>query len=151
MAPILETDRDRQIEELVMRRVIEELKVQARAIRLPRLSAIDFVLEYEDGIRFGIEIKSRKESADQVRAYGGLMLKHRKLLEMQELARLLAMDTFVIFAFENGGGGIFACDTMKIRDVTPKTPPVRRNYRGLACDEEPVIYLDWEADLQRLR
>lgn len=150
MGVVLETDRDRQIEEHVMKRVLTEHKVQARAIRLPRMSAIDFMLDYDGDIRFGIEIKSRKESADQVRGYGGLMLKHRKLLETQELARMLALPTWVLFAFENGNGSILACDVSKIHDMTPETPPARRNYRGLACDEEPVVYLDWSKHLQRL-
>ena len=142
MNVVLETDKDRDVEEFVMDRMIRDLDIHAKAIRLPRMSACDFFLDYGNLIRVGLEIKTRKESMQTIQGYGGLMLKHRKLLEMQSLARMLAMDILIAFAFENGTGPILIAD--------PVTPPARRNFRGLACDEEPVVYLDWSRHLQRV-
>lgn len=147
---ILETDRDRSVEEFVMERMMRDLDIHARAIRLPRMAACDFLLDFGSEIRTAIEIKTRKEPMETIQGYGGLMLKHRKLTEMQALGRMLALDVVIIFAFENGTGPILEAQPGKIHDVEPVTPPPRRNYRGLACDEEPVVYLDWARHLRRL-
>lgn len=150
MNVVLETDKDRDVEGFVMERMIRDLDIHAKAIRLPRMSACDFFLDYGNLIRVGLEIKTRKESVQTIQGYGGLMLKHRKLTEMQALARMLAMDILIAFAFENGTGPIMIADPSKIHDVQPVTPPARRNFRGLACDDEPVVYLDWSRHLQRV-
>ncbi len=147
---VLETERDRTVEEFVMDRMVRELTIEARPIRLPRMAACDFLLDYGTEIRVGLEIKSRKEPMEKVRGYGGLMLKHRKLVELQDLSRMLAMSVAVVFAFENGRGPILIAYPFNITDVEPVTPPPRRNYRGLACDEEPVVYLDWDRHLKRI-
>ncbi len=150
MPIVLETDADRDVEQYVMQRIITELGMDARPIRLPRMSALDFFLDDGDVMRAGIEIKTRKESMKTIQGYGGLMLKHRKLLEMQQLAQVLCMPIFIAFAFQNGRGSVLLAEPMKIIDVEPLAPPVRRNFRGLACDNEPVIYLDWSRHLMRI-
>jgi hypothetical protein len=150
MNVVLETERDRTVEEFVMQRMVGELKIEARPIRLPRMAACDFFLDYGDEIRVGLEIKTRKESMEKIKGYGGLMLKHRKLLELQDLSRMLTISTAVIFAFEDGTGPILMAEPPHIHDAEPVTPPPRRNFRGLPCDEEPVVYLDWDRHLKRV-
>jgi len=147
---VLETDQDRTVEEFVMHRMVTDLSIEARPVRLPRMAAMDFLLDYGTDIRVGLEIKTRKEPMEKVRGYGGLMLKHRKLVELQELARMLAMSVAVVFAFDNGRGPVLIAYPFKITDVEPVAPPVRRNYRGLACDEEPVVFLDWDRHLRQI-
>jgi hypothetical protein len=147
---ILETERDRIIEQRVMTRLLTCFTAEVRAVRLPRMSACDFLIEQNETITMGLEIKSRKETDDKIRSYGGLMLKHRKLAEMQQVAEILQIRVAVIFAFGDGEGTIYACDPVKVTDVQPTVPPPRRNFRGLACDEEPVVYLDWNKHLMRV-
>lgn len=150
MGVVLETDRDRSLEQFVIDRMVRDLDIAARPIRLPRMAACDFFLDYGGEIRVALEIKTRKETVERIQGYGGLMLKHRKLTEMQDLARILSVRAFVVFAFEDGTGPIFSVEPAKIHDVTPVTPPPRRNFRGLACDDEPVVYLDWQRHLERV-
>jgi hypothetical protein len=150
MSVVLETDRDRSVEERVMTRIVTELRVDATPIRLPRMAACDFLLDYGGEIRVGLEIKSRKETVDTIRGYGGLMLKHRKLVELQDIGRMMALKMVIAFAFEDGRGPVLIADPALIIDVDPVAPPTRRNYRGLACDEEPVVFLDWDQHLKRI-
>jgi hypothetical protein len=150
MNVILETDRDRDVEEFVMQRMVRDLDIHAKPIRLPRMAACDFLLDYGGEIRTGLEIKTRKEPMQQIQKYGGLMLKHRKLIELQDLARVLSISTVIVFAFEDGTGPVLYVEPVKVTDVEPVAPPPRRNFRGLACDEEHVVYLDWNRHLTRV-
>lgn len=150
MNVVLETDRDREVEQFVIDRIMRDLDVKGKAIRLPRMAACDFMIDFGREIGLAVEIKTRKEPMQTIMGYGGLMLKHRKLEELQALARMLTINVVIVFAFENGTGPILAADPTKIHDVEPVTPPARRNYRGLACDEEPVVYLDWSRHLERV-
>jgi len=118
--------------------------------RLPSMSAVDFVLIKEGNATGLIEVKTRKETLEQIKSYGGLMLKHKKLIELQALSSLMNITTFVVFAFENAEGPLLICDPMKIRNLEPLPPPVRRNFRGLECDLDLVVFLDWDKDLRRV-
>lgn len=146
--PRLETDLDRFAEDQTMRRLLPLFSPHAIQVRAPDLSAVDRFVVVNGRLRAALEIKTRKETAEQVRNYGGLMLKHRKLTELRQLAALLNVPVRVVFAFESGVGDLYAANPATIDDAEPVTPPRRRNYRGLACDEEPVVFLDWQHHLQ---
>lgn len=133
-----------------MERILIVAQPDTTAMKLPPLSPVDYLLGRDSQITAGIEIKTRKETVEQVQSYGGLMLKHRKLVEMQTLASLLRTRCHVAFCFENAEGPILLADVDLITDLQPETPPDRRNYRGLSCDEEPVVYLDWTRHLRRI-
>lgn len=147
MSVRLETETDRALERKAIGRILSTSREAEYAIKMPDLSAIDYILGKDQQALAGIEIKTRKEADDQVKAYGGLMLKHRKLLELQQISEVLRLPCYVAFLFDNADGHIYLLDVSKITDPTPVTPPPRRNFRDLACDEEPVIYLDWRRDL----
>lgn len=146
----LETTADIILEARTIHRLLTIASEGTSAERLPVMSAVDFIL-IRDGLATGlIEVKTRKESLERIQSYGGLMLKHKKLTELQTLSSLLNISTFVVFAFDNAEGPLLLCDSTKIINPDPVTPPVRRNFRGLACDEDPVVMLDWEKDLRRV-
>lgn len=147
---ILETDTDRSVETATIRRILTIATTGSIAIRLPALSAVDYALIRDGIVTAMIEIKTRKESVEHISGYGGLMLKHRKVVELQNLGTYLQVPVIVAFAFDNGTGPILICDPSTLTDVEPMPPPRRRNYRGLACDEEPVVYLDWTRHLRRV-
>lgn len=149
MSPRLETNADRQLEQATMDRLLAGSTHGATAVQLPELSAVDYVTMRDGKITTAVEIKTRKETVEQIRGYGGLMLKHRKLLELQTIGTLLRVPVVVAFAFENDTGPIYLAYPERLNGHEPQQPPRRRNYRGLACDEEPVIYLDWDKDLWR--
>jgi hypothetical protein len=139
--PILQTELDALLE----LRAIERLaKAYDRTpIKLPDLSAMDYLLADGDKLVAGIEIKTRKESPEQIKQYGKLILKWRKYEELKLISELMKIPTFVLFAFDNAEGELALLNIAHLTNPVPETPPVRRNYRGLACDEEPVIYFDW--------
>lgn len=150
MTPILETERDREIERRVIERILEG-RDDLVPLRLPQLAFCDFLLAGDGQIAGAVEVKSRKETATQVRGYGGLMLKERKLVELREFTKTLHVPSVVAFAFSDGEGEIFFAEPSKIEDLEAVTPPARRNYRWLACDTEPVVYLDWDKHLRRIK
>jgi hypothetical protein len=150
MSVRLETDGDRHLEGIAISRIVAAAPEGTRHVQMPDLSAIDYVLTLADRVTHGIEIKTRKESVDQIRGYGGLMLKHRKLTEIARISELLRVRCFVAFAFNDAQGPILIAEPSRILDLEPVTPPPRRNYRGLPCDEEPVVYLDWDRHLARV-
>lgn len=150
MTPILETDRDREIERRVIERILED-RDDLTPLRLPRLAFCDYLISGNGEIVGAVEIKSRKETSEQVRKYGGLMLKERKFLELREFTRTLYIPSIVAFAFSNGEGDIYFAEPTKIGYLEAVTPPPRRNYRGLPCDDEPVVYLDWDKHLRRVK
>jgi hypothetical protein len=147
---ILETDADRSLEKATIERILTIASEGTFAIQLPPLSAVDYLLVKDHTATHALEIKTRKESAAQVRGYGGLMLKHRKVLELQQIKNLMQVFTIVVFAFENARGEIYICDVATITGLEPQAPPRRRNYRGLACDEEPVVFLEWDTHVRRV-
>jgi hypothetical protein len=142
---ILETALDRDREELTIMRITHRTGSQAH--RLPSFSVADYMITGENTVKSFVELKIRKETEEQVRSYGGIMFKHKKLQALQQLSALTNTPVIIVFAFENGTGTIRGAAASKIPNYTPETPPRRRNYRGLPTDEEPVIYLDWEKDL----
>lgn len=147
---ILETDNDRSLERRTIERLMITMWYDSRPVQMPPLSAIDYIIEVDGRARLGLEIKTRKESVDQIRSYGGLMLKHRKLVELQTIGNLLQLPINCVFAFDNAEGQIHIAYPDKLTGLEPQAPPRRRNYRGLACDEEPVVYLDWKTHLWRV-
>jgi hypothetical protein len=142
---ILETAIDRDREELTIMRLTHRTGSQAH--RLPSFSVADYMITSENTVKSFVELKIRKETEEQVRSYGGIMFKHKKLQTLQQLSALTNTPVIIVFAFENGTGTICGAAASKIPNYTPETPPRRRNYRGLATDEEAVIYLDWDTDL----
>lgn len=150
MSVRLETDDDRRLEGTAIRRILGHASDDTRVVAMPPFSAIDYLLIRHWQATTGIEIKTRKESVEQVRSYGGLMLKHRKLLEMANLSEMLQIRAIVAFCFDNAEGPILLAEPAKLLNLQPVPPPPRRNYRGLTCDTEPVVYLDWDSDLVNL-
>lgn len=149
MGVILETDADRALENRTMQRILDASESAATAVKLPALSAIDYLVAVEGVVVAGIEIKTRKETMEKIQSYGGLMLKHRKITELNSLGEFLQAPMIVAFAFENGEGPVLFAGTKQLETLEPVAPPPRRNYRGLACDDEPVVFLDWDKHLLR--
>ena len=147
MSVRLETEEDRRLEEKAISRILGASREADSATKMPELSALDYLLTKNEEAIAGIEIKTRKESDEQVKTYGGLMLKYRKLVELQDISRILRLPCYVAFLFENASGHVYLLDVATIVDPQPVTPPPRKNFRGLPCDEEPVIYLDWDRNL----
>lgn len=146
---VLETDLDREVENYVLSRLLPLHDDGVEYIKTPDMSACDYLVK--DGrLAELVEIKTRKEPAYSVRKYGGLILKQRKAEEMATLGRLLNVPATVVFAFGNGRGSIYQIEASRALDLPAEAPPVRRNYRGLSCDEEPVYFLDWDRDLELL-
>lgn len=150
MSAILETEKDRAAEETVINRLMRLLPDNARSIKAPRLSFLDYLIEQNGEVTAAIEIKTRKQRPEDIRRYGGLMLKERKLLELQQIASLMNVPTYIAFAFEAGFGDVLMAEPAKITNLEAVTPPPRRNYRGLACDLDPVVYLDWDTHLRKV-
>ena len=142
--PRLETELDQQLERRAMNRLTRWYDYNA--IKLPELSAMDYLIADGQNIIAGIEIKTRKETPEQIREYGKLILKWRKYQELHAIGELMNIPTYVLFAFENSEGelAMLHIPTLALSNPKPEDPPVRRNFRGLACDEEPVIYFDWD-------
>lgn len=140
--PILQTNLDAELELRAIQRLCSEYNYYP--VKMPDLSAIDYFVSFEGNLVAGIEIKTRKESPEQIKRYGKLILKWRKYQELKQISELTQLPTYVLFAFDNAEGQLALLDIRHLKDPKPETPPVRRNYRGLACDEEPVIYFDWD-------
>ena len=141
--PRLETDLDQQLELRAIERLREWYDYQFT--KLPELSPMDYLMSNDVEVVAGIEIKTRKETPEQIKEYGKLILKWRKYQELNAIGQLLHIPTYVLFAFENSEGQLSLLNIQALEKTNPKPadPPIRRNYRGLACDEEPVIYFDW--------
>lgn len=146
---ILETDLDRSVERYVLKRLLTLHDDGVEYVKTPDMSACDYLVKQRLLVEL-VEIKTRKEPAYAVRKYGGLILKQRKAEEMATLGRLLNVPATVVFAFGNGHGSIYQIEAHRALDLRAEEPPVRRNYRGLSCDEEPVYFLDWDRDLELL-
>lgn len=144
----VETQLDQEAEERTMRRLLALMPYGTTQVRAPELSFVDRFMVQDGRLRAAIEVKTRKQTDTEVRAYGGLMLKHRKLLELQHIADLMQIPTYVVYAFSSGHGAIYTADVTTLTNLQPQEPPRRRNYRGLACDLEEVVYLDWANHLR---
>ena len=147
----LETEWDRHYEEAFMRRFMTDAPADHKHFRMPPYSVVDYVLTRGDTIRSFMELKIRKEPMLQVQSYGGLMLKHRKITDLNDLREATKTEVWIVFAFDNGTGEVLAAKPENLLDLPLEDPPRRRNYRGLATDEEPVCYLDWDRHLTRWR
>lgn len=147
----LETEWDRHYEEKFMRRYMSNLPDDMRYFRMPQFSVVDFVITRAYEVRYMLELKIRKETLEKVQSYGGLMLKHRKIVELNTLQEAAKTEIWIVFAFNNGEGEVLAAKPNNLLDLPLEAPPRRRNYRGLATDEEPVCYLDWDTHLTRWR
>lgn len=141
--PILQTDLDAQLELRAITRLNQWYDYTF--IKLPEMSAMDYLMASGSEMVAGIEIKTRKETPEQIKEYGKLILKWRKYEELLLISKLLNIQTYVLFAFENSEGGLSMLNiqTLQKTNPHPAQPPIRKNYRGLATDEEPVIYFDW--------
>lgn len=146
----LETRDDQTGEALTINRFLERCGNQYTAVKTQQYAIMDYLLIRDNHVTNYLEIKNRKETREQIQQYGGLMLKHRKLLEAQTLSRQMQTATHVIYGFENGHGELWIANTHDLTGLTPQDPPRRRNYRGLPCDEEQVVYLDWTQHLRRV-
>lgn len=142
MSVILETELDRARERRVMERVAKYTGLSWS--RFPAMSPIDFQTSRNGTITAFVDVKVRKEPMEQVQQYGDLMLKHRKVLEYAAVTAHTGVPCLVLYAFGNGEKSIRVIDPTKVAHLTPVAPPQRRNFRGLACDEEPVLMCGWE-------
>jgi len=146
---ILETEKDREVEERAIKRIVEA-RGGCQSFRFPPMSLVDYLISdrrtHAKAIAF-IEIKARKESADQVRSYGGLILKARKIRELAQIEVMMKVPVWAVFPFEDGFGDIYYARPSELLHKEEEAPPIRRNYRGLDCDDEPVVYLDWGAEV----
>ena len=147
MSVTLETELDRQREEKVITRIAETSNVSA--YRLPTFSVADYLIVAKGQINTFVELKIRKQTEKEVRNYGGVMLKHSKLLKLQTLRDLTCTRVWIVFAFAKGEGAMYWVDVSKLTDLQPEKPPARRNFRGLPTDDEEVVYLDWLKDLNK--
>ena len=147
----LETEWDRHYEEKFMRRYMSVLPEGMRYFRMPQYSVVDYMIARNYEVRYMMELKIRKETVEKVKSYGGLMLKHRKIVELNALQDAAKTEIWIVFAFDNGEGEVLVTRPNTILDLPLEAPPRRRNYRGLATDEDPVCYLDWDVHLTRWR
>lgn len=150
MSVVLETALDRDVEQYTVQRLLQFYGPTAQFQRMPPMSFCDYVVTEDGRVVEFVEIKTRKEPHWTVRSYGGLILKQRKAEEIRTLAEMSGVVTNVVFAFGNGRGAYFQINALDTAHLEPVTPPRRRNYRGLACDEEAVYLLDWDRDIERL-
>jgi hypothetical protein len=148
--PTLETHTDEQAETLVIERLLPHFPEHSQAVKSPKKAFVDYFLAQHGEIKLALEIKTRKQTPEQIKQYGGLMLKHRKLLELQTFATLMHMPVYLVYGFEKGFGQILTGNVSNMTGLTPYDPPPRNNYRGLACDLEQVVYLDWDQHLRRV-
>ena len=139
---VLETLKDKSLERRAIGRFTSLTTTEA--IEMPRMSAVDYFIKDFGEEAAGLEVKTRKETPAIVKGYGGLILKNRKYLELKQIGELLNTPMFVLFAFENSEGELLLLNVNSITNPEPRDPPVRKNYRGLATDEELVLFIDWD-------
>lgn len=143
--PVLETATDMEIENRVIVRMFDLYEGAIHFVKMPQFSAVDYLAIDNHGVaQWLLEIKSRKQTQAEVRRFGGLILKQRKAEELTQLSTLLNLRTYCVFAFVNGYGSLYSAETSSF---TGKEPVLTgRRDRDLACDEEPVILLNWPDD-----
>ena len=137
---VLQTATDEERERVVIRRI--ELATGWAGHRLGRFSRADYVMTSGGNVVCVLELKIRKESPQTVRGYGPLWLKERKRDDLLQIAELLRVDVWVVFAFNNGTGPMGIVNARVDGPVV--IPARRRNFRDLATDQEPVIEVGWD-------
>lgn len=147
MGVTLETSVDRVVEERVVDRLLPLYEPGTQFHRLPSFSKCDYVVTHDGSVVEFVEIKARKEPHFAVRKYGGLMLKGYKIDDLTSLQHLTETPVNVVFAFGNGNGAFYQAAPASLGTRPRVLPPVRRNYRGLAADDDLVVMLDWDKDL----
>tara|TARA_R110000803_G_scaffold197623_1_gene261192 strand:+ start:279 stop:734 length:456 start_codon:yes stop_codon:yes gene_type:complete len=145
----LETLSDREVELRTMMRV-RDLCPDTTFTRFPDKSVVDFALIRGEEVVHLIEVKTRKEEANVVKGYGGLILKQKKREELHALSEAMNVPASVVFSFSNAEGEMWRTIPLVDIDAEPVAPPRRRNYRGLACDEDLVLFLDWDRHIERI-
>ena len=137
---VLQTVTDEERERVVIRRI--ELATGWVGHRLGRFSRADYVMTSGGNVVCVLELKIRKESPEVVKRYGPLWLKERKRDDLLQIAELLRVDVWVVFAFDNGAGPVGIVNARVDGPVV--IPARRRNFRDLATDQEPVIEVGWD-------
>jgi len=145
----LETSSDREVELKTMTRV-RDLCPDTTFTRFPDKSVVDFALIRGGEVVHLIEVKTRKEQASVVKGYGGLILKQKKREELHALSEAMKVPVSVVFSFSNAEGEMWRTIPLGDIDAEPVAPPRRRNYRDLACDEDLVLFLDWDRHIERI-
>ena len=140
MKIVLETDKDRSAENYTINRL---RKPGTIVYRYPKFAIADYLLCRDEKMICNVELKIRKEPLTTVQGYGGLMVKHRKITELCDLQRKLSVPAYLVFGFQNGTGHVLYLEIPDTNTYPAHEPPRRRNFRDLACDQEPVTYLDW--------
>jgi hypothetical protein len=149
--PTLETANDRQLEQLATDRYVSLFGVPVQVINTRQFAYVDKLLTYKNELVGAFEIKTRKQSAATIRRYPeGLLIKHRKLQEMRQFSEMMRVPAVIVFAFENAAGEIWECNTETLPELEQHTPKPRNNFRNLACDLEPVAYLQWDQHLRQV-
>jgi hypothetical protein len=149
--PTLETTSDKDLEAIATERYVNCFSVPLQVVHTLAFSNVDKLAIHNGHAVMAFEIKTRKQSAQQIRQYPeGLLIKARKVEEMQQIARLLNVTARIVFAFDNAHGEIWECQTEKLPELPQHTPKPRSNFRDLACDLDPVCYLQWEQHLKRV-
>lgn len=149
----LETAADREREKMVIERFIEKSERNLQVLGSTPRSSTDYYLAENGVILYLVDVKTRKESAEDVMKYPkGLMCRERKLVEFRQLAELLNIRSFLVWAFDYGRGDMFIAEPTRIEDeLVGETPPRRKQYRGEIFDDlENVVYLDWTKHLTRV-
>lgn len=134
-----------------MSRFVELLPFETQVLGSPARSSADYYLARNNEIRCVVDIKTRKQSVQQICNYGGLMCRERKIQEFKQLHHLLNIEAFLIWAFDDGNGPMFLAEPKNIHGLVGERPPRRHNYRGEIFDDiENVVYLDWNLHLTRI-
>jgi len=155
LMPTLETTQDLERQQYVMNRVFALYKKHVPSLEIEmtqKYFGIDYWGYVNGQRRFGFEIKTRKESAQQLQRYPeGLIFRPRTLRECREHAKMLNIRVFIIFAFDSGLGEMWLTEPATYGDLEEHPPKPRRVSRGnLACDLEPMNYLSWTEHLHRI-
>lgn len=147
--PILETTLDRGLQYKTIKR-LKAMRPEDDFIEMPKLALMDYLVLRDGTPIKWLEIKTRKESVDQIKRYGGLLLKHRKIAESIAMADAIKVEAFFLWTFDNGDGPMMVANPRKLLNLVPQPPRERKNARNLACDKEYVVYLDWDEHLTRI-
>lgn len=143
----LETATDREAESATIKR-ISEMNTEILWGKYPQFSYIDYVGILNWEVVGFIEVKSRKEAADKVRQYGGLLLKQSKWNELRHAEESFRVPAYAVFSFEGGHGEIYRARPALLPDRDGVL--TGRRDRNLATDLEPVVLIDWDTELERI-
>jgi len=97
-----------------------------------------------DGVLvMGVEVKGRLMSEREARGHGDLMLHFARLVRLIELRDALKVGVRVVWGFDDGWGGLWSLDPMRVETAPPVNPPPRRDGRAETCDAEMVVMVPW--------